>query len=159
MIVHHSHKFTFSKQIPPKDNDPSNRGGRLPNQSEMGYSTDRSPQAGASKAKSYTNLDLIKADTPITPTKISRMLHQLEFKLQVEMQYKKGIDKMAKLYQADGDKKSRADAESKKVESEKKIQLLQTALKRYKNLHILDDLADDEENGASAICIIIVAVG
>jgi len=135
-----------SPQVPAKDYDPSGRGGRLLNQSELGYSNDRSPQAGASKAKSYTNLDLIKADTPITPTKISRMLHQLEFKLQVEMQYKKGIDKMAKLYQADGDKKSRADAESKKVESEKKIQLLQTALKRYKNLHILDDLADDEEN-------------
>lgn len=87
------------------------------------------------------------------------MLHQLEFKLQVEMQYKKGIDKMAKLYQADGDKKSRADAESKKVESDKKIQLLQTALKRYKNLHILDDLADDEENGVSHISTVTVTVG
>ena len=73
------------------------------------------------------------------------MLHQLEFKLQVEMQYKKGIDKMAKLYQADGDKKSKADAESKRVESERKIQLLQTALRRYKTLHILDD-ADDDDN-------------
>lgn len=75
------------------------------------------------------------------------------------MQYKKGIDKMAKLYQADGDKKSRADAESKKVESDKKIQLLQTALKRYKNLHILDDLADDEENGVSHISTVTVTVG
>lgn len=72
------------------------------------------------------------------------MLHQLEFKLQVETQYKKGIDKMAKLYQADGDKKSRADAESKKIESERKIQLLQSALKRYKNLHILDDADEDD---------------
>jgi hypothetical protein len=102
---------------------------------------------GVPKSKAYTNLDLIKADMPHTPTKISKMLHQLEFKLQVEMQYKKGIDKMAKLYQADGDKKSRADAESKKVESEKKIQLLQTALKRYRNLHILDDVAGEEEDG------------
>lgn len=76
------------------------------------------------------------------------MLHQLEFKLQLELQYKKGIDKMAKLYQADGDKKSRADAESKKIESDKKIQLLQSALKRYKNLHILDDVVEEEENGA-----------
>lgn len=75
------------------------------------------------------------------------MLHQLEFKLQLELQYKKGIDKMAKLYQADGDKKSRADAESKKIESDKKIQLLQSALKRYKNLHILDDVVEEEENG------------
>jgi hypothetical protein len=102
---------------------------------------------GAPKAKQYSNLDLIKADTPHTTAKISRMLHQLEFKLQVEMQYKKGIDKMAKLYQADGDKKSRADAESKRVESEKKIQLLQSALKRYKNLHILDDAEEEEEHG------------
>ena len=89
-------------------------------------------------------MDLIKADTPHTTAKISRMLHQLEFKLQVEMQYKKGIDKMAKLYQADGDKKSKADAESKRVESERKIALLQTALKRYKTLHILDDAEEDE---------------
>lgn len=105
------------------------------------------PPDGA-KPKTYTNLDLIKADTPHTTAKISRMLHQLEFKLQVEMQYKKGIDKMAKLYQADGDKKSKADAEGKRIESERKIQLLQTALKRYKTLHILDDADDDDvENG------------
>src|ERR1700731_2683435 len=99
---------------------------------------------GGHKAKVYNSLDLIKADTPHTPAKISRMLHQLEFKHQVELQYKKGIDKMVKLYQADGDKKSRADAESKKFESEKKIQLLRAALKRYKNLHILD-VADEPE--------------
>ncbi|KAK7048211.1 protein kinase C [Favolaschia claudopus] len=102
---------------------------------------------GPGPGQKYSNLDLIKAETPHTPTKISRMLHQLEFKLRVEMQYKEGIDKMSKLYQADGDKKSRADAESKKIESDKKIQLLQTALKRYKNLHILDDV--EEEDPAS----------
>ena len=101
---------------------------------------------GTPKPKTWTNLDLIKADTPHTTAKISRMLHQLEYKLQVEMQYKRGIDKMAKLYQADGDKKSRADAESKRVDSEKKIQLLQSALKRYKNLHILDDEQEEEDS-------------
>lgn len=52
---------------------------------------------------------------------------------------------MAKLYQADGDKRSRADADAKKVESQQKIQLLQTALKRYKGLHILDEAVEDEE--------------
>jgi hypothetical protein len=103
---------------------------------------------GRPAQKQYTNLDLIKADTPFTPKKISRMLHQLEFKHQVEKQYKMGIDKMAKLYQADGDKKSKADAEAKKVESEKKIQLLESALKRYKNLNIIEDAgADDDEDG------------
>lgn len=103
-----------------------------------------SARGGPPTPKAYSNLDLIKADTPHTPAKISKMLHQLEFKLRVEMQYKLGIDKMAKLYQADGDKKSRQDAESKKVESEKKIQLLQSALKRYKNLHVLDDVVEEE---------------
>ncbi|TFK20607.1 AGC/PKC protein kinase [Coprinopsis marcescibilis] len=121
-----------SPQPPPKDYD-----GRP-------FSPDGSRPAGQ-KAKQYSNLDLIKADTPFTPRKISRTLHQLEFKLQVEKQYKLGIDKMAKLYQADGDKKSKADAEGKKIESEKKIQLLETALKRYRNLHVLDDVAEDDE--------------
>lgn len=135
-------------QVPPKEFDPTNRG-RYSTSPDAGYSMGRAAQGGpTAKAKTYTNLDLIKADTPFTPKKISRMLHQLEFKHQVEMQYKQGIDKMAKLYQADGDKKSKADAESKRVESEKKIQLLELALKRYKNLHILDDVAEDDENGA-----------
>ena len=138
-------------QIPqPSGYDGSARAGRQPYSPGPGMPAGPpfpGDNEGTSKAKTYTNLDLIKADTPHSTAKISRMLHQLEFKLQVEMQYKKGIDKMAKLYQADGDKKSRADAESKKVESEKKILLLQSALKRYKNLHILDDAEEDEEGG------------
>ncbi|THH11674.1 hypothetical protein EW145_g525 [Phellinidium pouzarii] len=101
--------------------------------------------SGMPKSKTYSNLDLIKADTPHTTAKISKMLHQLEFKLQVEKQYKEGIAKMSTLYQADGDKKSRADAENKRVESDKKIALLQSALKRYKTLHILDEAEEDEE--------------
>ena len=105
---------------------------------------------GTSARKNYTILDLIKYDMPHTTAKISKMLHQLEFKLQIEQQYKMGIDKMAKLYQADGDKRSRADAEQKKIESEKKIQLLNTALKRYKTLHVLDVV--DEEEPASGEC-------
>ena len=116
------------------------------------YSSD----AGAPKAKQYSNLDLIKADTPHTTAKISKMLHQLEFKLQVEKQYKEGIAKMSTLYQADGDKKSRADAEVKRVESDKKIALLQSALKRYKTLHILDE-AEDEEEPAGAYCRVLTA--
>ncbi|KAF8333500.1 uncharacterized protein EI90DRAFT_3145192 [Cantharellus anzutake] len=101
--------------------------------------------ANSPRPKQYNNLDLIKADTPYTTAKITKMLQQLEFKLQVELQYKKAIIQMAKLYQADGDKKSRADADIKRIESEKKIQLLQTALKRYRNLHILDDPQAEEE--------------
>ncbi|KII86671.1 hypothetical protein PLICRDRAFT_43314 [Plicaturopsis crispa FD-325 SS-3] len=115
--------------------------------SEEGMPPSSQESDATHKAKALAGIDLIKADTPHTTAKISRMLHQLEFKLQVEMQYKKGIDKMVQLYSVDGDKKSRADAESKKVESEKKMLLLQSALKRYKNLHIIDDADDEEEAG------------
>ncbi|SNX86869.1 probable protein kinase C [Melanopsichium pennsylvanicum] len=97
---------------------------------------------GTSARRNYTNLDLIKDDTPHTTAKISRMLHQLEFKLQIEKQYKQGIDKMAKLYQAEGDRKSRNDAESKRIESQSKIVLLQQALKRYKQLHVMEEEED-----------------
>ncbi|CCF49470.1 hypothetical protein NDA11_001901 [Ustilago hordei] len=98
---------------------------------------------GTSARRNYTNLDLIKDDTPHTTAKISRMLHQLEFKLQIEKQYKQGIDKMAKLYQAEGDRKSRNDAESKRIESQSKIVLLQQALKRYKQLHVMEEEEDN----------------
>ncbi|KDN47332.1 hypothetical protein K437DRAFT_99551 [Tilletiaria anomala UBC 951] len=94
--------------------------------------------------KNYTNLDLIKYDTPLTTAKISRMLQILEFKLQTEKQYENAVDKMAKLYQAEGDRKSKADAESKRMESNSKIGLLQKSLKKYKQLHIMDDEDDDE---------------
>jgi classical protein kinase C len=101
---------------------------------------------GTSARKNYTNLDLIKYETPHTTAKISRMLHQLEFKLQIEQQYKMGIDKMAKLYQADGDRKSKNDAESKRVESSGKIRLLQQSLKRYKQLHVMEEEDDEDSN-------------
>jgi hypothetical protein len=138
---------------------------RLPPTPGNGYgtpnpSTSSLMQPEPQKAKQYSNLgmllhllslacphpasDLLKAETPYTPAKISRMLHQLEYKLQVEMQYKRGISQMAMLYQQEGDKKSRQDAESKRVENEKKIQLLQSALKRYKNLHVVEVNEDEE---------------
>lgn len=137
-------------QIPPSDVDSSGPGGRTAGSPDTSQ-TLLGSEEGIPQVKQYSNLDLIKADTPHTTAKISRMLHQLEFKLQVELQYKKGIDKMAKLYQADGDKKSRADAESKRVESEKKIQLLQSALKRYKNLHILDDVEEEDQQSGEIL--------
>ena len=73
------------------------------------------------------------------------MLSQLEFKLSVERQYKAGIEKMSKLYQDEGDRKSRAEAEGRRIESNQKIQLLQRALRRYTDLHVgvgEDDAAD-----------------
>src|SRR5437868_2925163 len=88
--------------------------------------------------------DLIKYDTPYLGPRITLMLSQLEFKLSVEKQYKEGIEKMARLYQLEGDRRSKADADSKRIESNQKIQLLKQALKRYEDLHV------DMDNDATA---------
>jgi hypothetical protein len=70
------------------------------------------------------------------------MLSQLEFKLSVEKQYKAGIEKMVRLYDVEGDRKSRADAEGKRIESNQKVQLLKQALKKYTDLHVdIEDAA------------------
>jgi len=83
-----------------------------------------------------TGIDLIKYDTPHLGPRIQLMLSQLEFKLSVEKQYKDGIEKMVRLYQMEGDRKSKQDAEAKRIESNQKIQLLKHSLKRYEDLHV-----------------------
>jgi hypothetical protein len=75
------------------------------------------------------------------------MLSQLEFKLNVEKQYLKGIEKMVQLYQMEGDRKSRNDANTRLKESSQKIQLLKQALKRYEDLHIDMESAADAPDG------------
>jgi hypothetical protein len=54
---------------------------------------------------------------------------------------------MVRLYQDEGDRKSRADAEGRRIESNQKIQLLKQALKRYEDLHI-DIESSDAADGA-----------
>ncbi|KAF2145431.1 uncharacterized protein K452DRAFT_119788 [Aplosporella prunicola CBS 121167] len=95
------------------------------------------PGPGQPRARpNYSKLDLIKYDTPHLGPRIQLMLSQLEFKLSVEKQYKDGIEKMVRLYQMEGDRKSKADAEARRIESSQKIQLLKQALKRYEDLHV-----------------------
>jgi len=101
---------------------------------------DRSPRA----RPNYSKLDLIKYDTAHLGPRIQLMLSQIEFKLSVEKQYKDGIEKMVKLYQMEGDRKSKSEAELRRMESNQKIQLLTRALRRYEGLHV------DVENGADA---------
>ncbi|CAK1357913.1 Serine/threonine kinase [Cercospora beticola] len=101
---------------------------------------ERTPRA----RPNYSKLDLIKYETPHLGPRIQLMLSQLEFKLSVEKQYKDGIEKMVKLYQMEGDRKSRGEAELRRMESNQKIQLLTRALRRYEDLHV------DVENGADA---------
>lgn len=75
------------------------------------------------------------------------MLSQIQFKLNVEEQYLKGIEKMVQLYSMDGDRKSKADAAAKRIESKQKIQLLKQALKRYEELHVDDLESADSPDG------------
>ena len=75
------------------------------------------------------------------------MLSQLEFKLSVEKQYKDGVEKMVRLYQDEGDRKSKSDAEARRIESNQKIQLLRQALKRYEDLHVDMESANDAPDG------------
>ena len=92
--------------------------------------------------------DLLKYDTPHTAAKIQFMLQQLTLKLTVEQNAKEGVDKIAKLYQLEGDRKSGAAAEAKRAESTQKIVLLHQALKRYGNLD-LDIVDEDQRDGLS----------
>ncbi|KAI3628496.1 PKC1 [Malassezia furfur] len=98
--------------------------------------------------RNYTNLDLMKCETPLTHAKITRMIEQLEHKLQLERQYKQGFEKIAKLYQVEGDRRSMQDAERRYAESASKLVLIQQALKRYMQLNVLDpdETKAEEEN-------------
>lgn len=79
------------------------------------------------------------------------MLSQIQFKLNVEEQYLKGVEKMVQLYGMEGDRKSKADAAARRVESKQKIHLLKQALKRYEELHIDDlDSADSPDGSLPA---------
>ncbi|KPI38607.1 Protein kinase C-like protein [Cyphellophora attinorum] len=98
----------------------------------------------------FSKLDLIKYDTPYLGPKIQLMLSQLEFKLSVEKQYKAGIEKMVRLYQDEGDRKSRSDAEGRRIESNQKVQLLKQALKKYTDLHVDIDTAEGDDDSLNA---------
>ena len=97
-----------------------------------------------------TELDLIKYDTPYLGPRIQLMLSQLKFKLSVEKQYKDGVEKMVRLYQDEGDRKSKADAEARRIESNQKIQLLRQSLKRYEDLHVDMESSNDAADGKTS---------
>lgn len=49
------------------------------------------------------------------------------------------------MYQVEGDKKARSDAEAKRIESKGKKDLLEAALKRYKTLDVMGGVFDEED--------------
>lgn len=84
----------------------------------------------------YSRFDLIKYDCPSLGHKIQYMLQQLQFKLQVENQYRAANEKISHLYLMDGDKSSSSAAEGGKLESDQRIQLLNRSLKKYQGMNV-----------------------
>lgn len=84
----------------------------------------------------YSRFDLIKYDCPSLGHKIQYMLQQLQFKLQVENQYREANEKISHLYLMDGDKLSSNAAEGGKLDSDYRIQLLNKSLKKYQGMHV-----------------------
>lgn len=134
---------------PPKDSSVQysqigQHGDRMPSHHPF---TPQAPGTSMPKGRpNFTKLDLIKYDTPYLGPRIQLMLSQLQFKLNVEEQYLKGVEKMVQLYSMEGDRKSKADAAARKTESKQKILLLKQALKRYEELHIDMDNSDTPDD-------------
>ncbi|CAH6722086.1 protein kinase C-like 1 [[Candida] jaroonii] len=109
-------------------------------------SNDEDSQSGTKSRPIYTRFDLTKYDGPSMGHRIQYMLQQLQFKLQVENQYKQANEKISQLYLLDGDKSSSVAAEGGKLESDQRIQLLNKALKRYQDMHVdIEEVTKDME--------------
>lgn len=92
----------------------------------------------------FTVLDLLKYECPSLGHRIQYMLQQLEFKIQVEEQYKEANEKIYKLYQMEGDRGSTAAAAGGRIDGDRRIQLMKKSLKLYQSMYVdIDDVAKD----------------
>ncbi|SCU89340.1 LAME_0E03048g1_1 [Lachancea meyersii CBS 8951] len=99
----------------------------------------------------FSRLDLMKYDCPSLSQRIQFMLQQLEFKLQVEEQYQEANEKLTKLYQIDGDRRSSSAAQGGSRESRQRIQLLKRSLKKYQAINVDIDQSKDHEVGSNGM--------
>ncbi|KAJ9092140.1 hypothetical protein QFC19_008798 [Naganishia cerealis] len=110
----------------------------------LGDTGDGSDVASHRSPPSYSRFDLIKYDCPSLGHRISYMMQQLQFKLQVENQYRAANEKLSRLYLMDGDKLSSSAAEGGRIESDQRIMLLNKSLKKYQDMHIdVDEVTRD----------------
>lgn len=92
-------------------------------------------------------IELLKSDTPINKAKVSLKLHELEYKLDVEKKVQIGIRKLASTFESDPsvvDRRRMAEVHGQLSESNEKINLLNKAVRKYKNLYIGEE---DEDEG------------
>lgn len=93
-------------------------------------------------APHYTRLDLIKLELEprMLGHRIQYMLEQLEFKQEREKQYREGHEKMARLYERDGDRRNMIELEKHRDISASKIRLLDRLIKNNLQMFVDVDL-------------------
>lgn len=84
----------------------------------------------------FTVLDLLKYECPSLGHKIQYMLQLLQFKKQVEEKYREANEKIYKLYEADGDRRSLALADEQRLDSDRRLQLIKKSMKQYQSLYV-----------------------
>jgi hypothetical protein len=86
-----------------------------------------------------THLEFSIADTGLSPEKIARKVHEIAFKLNVELKIKNATSRMVALYEKDptfGEKKNRVEILQKFQECNQKINILKQALQKYQSLYV-----------------------
>ncbi|ODV85552.1 hypothetical protein CANARDRAFT_176000 [[Candida] arabinofermentans NRRL YB-2248] len=105
---------------------------------------DRSNKQLQVHTPTFTVLDLLKYECPSLGHRIQYMLQLLEFKIQVEEQYREANEKIYKLYQMEGDRRSIAAAADGRIEGDRKVQLMKKSLKQYQSMYIdIDEVSRD----------------
>ncbi|ORY97646.1 kinase-like domain-containing protein [Syncephalastrum racemosum] len=95
--------------------------------------------------RQFTNLDLLTTEAPYNKAKVSLKLHELEYKIDVEKKLSDGIRNFARALDRDQsrlDRRRRDEIRAEMSENQEKLDLLNQALKKYKELYI--DEGDDD---------------
>ncbi|KAI8877348.1 kinase-like protein [Backusella circina FSU 941] len=97
--------------------------------------------------RKYTNLDLLEADTPINRAKVSLKLHELEYKVDVEKKVQEGIRNLQHILEnstTTSDRRRKLELHEKQSESKEKMSLLNSAVRKYKNLYLGEEEEEEE---------------
>ncbi|KAJ3123102.1 Serine/threonine kinase [Nowakowskiella sp. JEL0407] len=105
-----------------------------------------SAMASSETRVTYTNLDFLKCETPITNEKVKYKLAGVRQKLDVESKVKAGTERMeqAMIGSSELDKKIQEEIMEKLRESTAKVAILQKSEQRYRSLFVENDDAENE---------------
>jgi hypothetical protein len=90
----------------------------------------------------------LEADTPINRAKVSLKLHELEYKVDVEKKVQEGIRNLQLILEnssTTSDRRRKVELHEKQLESKEKMSLLNSAVRKYKNLYLGEEDDDEEE--------------